>query len=56
MDYRRSRNMRHLKSKSPITNQVDMVLIGNNLYRSWERTQLYTKEVSQVQEVVEWIV
>ena len=53
MDYKRSRDSRHLKSKNSTINQVDMVSIGNNLHRSWERTQLYTKEVPQVQKVVE---
>jgi len=56
LDYRRSRNQRYLKLKNSTTNQVDMVSIGSNLHRSWERTQLYTKEVPQVQKVIKWAV
>ena len=53
MDYKRSKNHKHLKLENLITNQVDMVPIGNNIYGNWKETQLYTKEVPQVQEIME---
>jgi len=56
LDHRKSKDLKHSKSKDSTTNQVDMVSIGNNLHRSWKRTQLYTKEIPQVQKVMEWIV
>jgi len=56
LNYRRSRNSRHLKLKSSTANQVNMVSIGGNVCGNQKDTWQYTKEIPQVQEIVEWIV